>query len=199
MKRVAFLCMTAFLALTLCGCAQGSGETVYDTLNELMEIGYSDIQIEVVTRHDGESLTANYNLKSNGDNYKISYSYERLSLIEAGDGDIIVPENRKTAYKGSVSVAEGNITSTEGDPLDLPLGFFWVKDFDFSKDNFTAVSERDGTFSAEVVHSDAFSACLAQAENMKVNATYSSEAMKSLTISYRAFRTDTVLTYRFEV
>ena len=122
----------------------------------------------------------------------------RKGLFGEEGGGFTVPADRKTTYEGSATLSGGKVSSVTGDPLDLPAEMLSAETFDFSEENFTAVTERTGSFSAKVVRVEAFLGRAVTAEGMEVKVLYSSGRFTSMTVSYSANGAEILLSYRFE-
>lgn len=204
MRRRVFLLTALVFAFVLCGCGGNAGNTngtdptVYEILNGMKEADYTAVLLDVTTEYEGETLKGSYRCRTEGGKVSVTYSYERLSLFGEEGGGFTVPADRKTTYEGSATLSGGKVSSVTGDPLDLPAEMLSAETFDFSEENFTAVTERTGSFSAKVVRVEAFLGRAVTAEGMEVKVLYSSGRFTSMTVSYSANGAEILLSYRFE-
>ncbi len=199
MKRKILIGIISVLCLTvgLCGCSKTEVKTVYDTLNELKALDYQTVSLSVNATVDGETLTGSYKTMATESGFTVEYTYEQLQTFEEQGGNFVIPESRKTTYNGTMSVADGKVTSQTGDSIDLPVKQLSAENLTFSEAYFANVKTNGNVFSADVTDVRGFFGQTIWAEGMTVEIAYTETAFTALTISYKNSGGEFTLVYRF--
>lgn len=165
--------------------------SVYEVLNGLADKNYASVKLSVATVTGGIRLAANYALTQN----QVTYSVEQICKLPTSGDFSNLPEDYKITLTGTAAV-NGNKVVLDGAEVSIPDYNELAGDFDFAKENFANVSEKSGSFAADVISPSAF--CDAAGVNdMKVLVAYSEAALNTVTVTYKTAISEVTATYEF--
>ncbi len=162
-------------------CGKTESES-YDSLDEMMQMHYSRIDVTVTNTFDEEtSLKSEYVVSYSGERITVTYSVEKFSGLEI-DGSL---PGFKTTLKGEAVIENGEI-NVSGDEVELPLAVTKPA-FTFRRNYFKNAKLTGVYFIADVKESgtSGFFGATLPATDMKVKATFL-EVFHDMRITYTA-------------
>ncbi len=187
-----FLAVIILLTMLLSFISCKPKPTVYTSLNELCDVHYNEITVEVETETNGACLKAEYVLTSN----QVTYEIEQLNMLPT-DGDFS-DISYKTLFSGTAEIQNGQVVKLDDVPVSLPSYDTLKGSFNFDEANFTDVITSDGQFDAKVVSPSSFMGATTDATDMSVTVEYSESAFVKITLSYRTAHSKVTTVYSFE-
>lgn len=185
-KRILFV---AIVLVTLLVCMVGCKEqnANLDTINSLLQSGYSKVTVNVTTQNSKVTLVGVYNLTFDSNKTNVSYSFDKLNTFDIDDGNFSAPNSVwKTTVTGNAVIENGSIV--EGDStVDLPIDTLNFSGLSFKAENLAKVTMSNVKLQAEVkdvkafVGSDSF-----QCSNMSVTVLFSAQAISKIELTYTA-------------
>ncbi len=181
MKKIIFILAAVCATVCCLGACSVNDSDSYDSLDEMMKMHYSGIDVSVTNTFDeNTSLLSEYKISYSGESITVTYAVEKFSALDP-DGPL---SGFKTTMRGEAVIENGVIVSVGGDEVDLPVtvtspGFRFKKDY-FSNEKLTGVS-----FTADVKErcTSGFFGATLPCSNMKVKATFI-EGFRDIRITY---------------
>jgi hypothetical protein len=169
-------------------------KTVYEVLNGLTNQSYNKIKLDITTLTGDIELKANYALSAN----KVDYSIEQLNFLPS-DGNLEnVSPDYKTTIQGSATIENGNVTSFDGEAVNLPEYDELKGAFDFKESYFKNIQTESGKFTADVVNASAFIGTDKSISDMKIIVEYNDTTFQKVTITYTTSNSSVTTVYGFE-
>lgn len=167
MKKQIYVLAT-LLAAT-CGLAAcGSKSSEYAALNEMLDVGYSKIEITVTeTFEENLSLESKYTIEYSDSQITVGYTVEKFAELSINKplADI------KTTLKGEAVIQGGEIVSVEGDDINLSADIAKTG-FAFKKKYFKNAELKSMYLKADVKNVSGFMGTKLTCTNMKVDAFF---------------------------
>lgn len=182
-KSICFVLLGCLAFAALAGCSLGEKNDVYSTLNQLAAKTPQSLALEPSVTADGETLKGEYEVVAEEDGYRVTYSYEKLSLFTEEDGTYPLPEEYKQTVEGEMLVSDGKIVEQNGEAADLSIEQITASGVRFSAPCFTDVEQAEGSFQANVSDPSAFLQEEFSCTGMTVEVTYG-ETISAMKISY---------------
>lgn len=174
---LAMVCV-AVCCLGACGKSESDSDS-YDSLDEMMKMSYSQIDVSVTDTFDeNTSLTNEYRIRYSGERITVTYAVEKFSAFEL-DGPL---PDFKTTLRGEAVIENGAIVSVNGDEVDIPLTVT-KPGFTFKKKYFSDAKLTGAYFIADVKEPNRFFDTDLPCTNMKVKATFL-EVLHDIRITY---------------
>ena len=196
MKKI-FIALIVILlvASNLLACSSidvGHIETVYDILNELTKIEYNTVEVTITTDTNGLQLQSTYITTSN----TIEYSVEVFNALEGGAE--MLPEEYKSTFSGVAKIKDGKVTEIDGDTVSLPSYDSLKGSFNFKKENFKSVEDKNGKFTAIVIDpSNLLGISANGVSNMMITVRYNDSAIESILLTYNTEKSSVTTEYIF--
>ncbi len=179
MKKIIFILAAVCAAVCCLGACTKSESDCYDSLDKMMKMSYSQIDVSVTDTFDeNTSLTSEYNVSYSEKNITVIYVVEKFSALEL---DSPLP-GFKTTIRGEAVIENGVIVSVNGDKVDIPMSVT-KPGFTFKKKYFTDAKLTDAYFIADVKEPNRFFDTNIPCSNMKVKATFL-EVFHDIRITY---------------
>ncbi len=183
MKKMIFVLAAVCAAVCCLGACGKSESDSYDSLDEMMKMSYSQIDVSVTNTFDeNTSLKSEYKVSYSGNSITVTYEVEKFSAFEL-DGPL---PGFKTTMKGEAVIENGTIVSVNGDEVDLPATVM-KPGFTFKKKYFADATLTDAYFIADVKEPNRFFDTNIPCSNMKVKATFL-EVFHDIRITYTSER-----------
>ena len=167
-------------------------KTVYDALNELAAKSHDSGKLTVVTTVGEDVLTSTYTLSTTADGVKVEYQIQTLATITVDEPTT----ERIVTTSGSYVVKDGKVVQQNGQNCDIALETLSAQGIKFDKAYFAEVKESDGKFAAKVTDVKGFLGEVS-ATDMKVEVTYTAQAITNLVINYKTTNATVTMTYAF--
>lgn len=167
-------------------------KTVYETLNELAAKPHDNGKLTVVTTVGDDVLTSTYTLTTNADGVKVEYRIQTLASVSLDEHTT----ERIVTTSGSYVVKDGKVVQQNGQNCDIALEAVSAQGIKFDKAYFAEVKESDGKFAAKVTDVKGFLGEVS-ATDMKVEVTYTAQAITNLVINYKTTNATVTMTYAF--
>lgn len=196
MKKIFSIAILVVLCFALCACSETA--TVYDKLNQMAKVSYTDYSISVKHVSDGETLNSSYAIKTENGVSEINYSYEVLNSIEEVDGSYVVPTEYKSTKSGSATVQDGKIVKLNGEELNVDVAEIDSISLKFDESYFEGVSETENGFTAKVKNVDAFLGRHIDCSDMTVAIEYTEGRFGKVTVAYTANGASIEIEYQFK-
>lgn len=171
-----------------------NAKTVYDILNELSKIEYSQVHLNISTISGDVELKSSYTLTDS----EITYSLEQLNLLPE-DGNVgNLSSNYKATLKGSAVIENGKVTWLDGDKISIPSYDELIGAFNFDESNFRKIQQESGKLSAEVISASEFLGIDKNIKNMKITVEYSDSSLQKITITYNTDLSAVTTVYEYQ-
>ena len=164
--------------------------TVYEKLAQCSTSSYDKVELNVLTKTNGQDLKSKFVLNKTEFNYEI----ERLSLLDLNGTN----DSYLKTIKGNGTYINGKITLNDKE-VEIPTIDEIKGSLSFNSDNFTNVVEGEGTFKADVNNlSDLLNATI-NGHNGKIKIEYTNEPykFKSIEIKYDTTLSNVLMSYEF--
>ncbi|MBQ8177742.1 MAG: hypothetical protein IJ033_00980 [Clostridia bacterium] len=191
MKKVLFIFVVlavVMVSLTACNLVPEEPD-VYTELNEMARMSYVGVNLSVQTTMDGVTLTSVYTVTNSSNNTMVSYSSESLAtIVQDGQGNYVMPENRVITKTGNATIKNGAIVEQTGDSADIPVKSLEALVLDFNQNYFNmphGYYENDYfVFKAEVTNVKGFTSNNTfDGKDMSVEVHYN-ESLEKVMIDY---------------
>ncbi len=168
MKRMIPILAAVCAAVCCLGACGKSKSDSYDSLDEMMKMHYSQIDVSVTDTFDeNSSLKSEYKISDSGESITVTYAVEKFSFFEL-NGPL---PDFKTTVRGEAVIENGAVVSVNGDEIELPLTVT-KPGFTFKKKYFANAKLTDAYFIADVKEPNRFFDTNISCSNMKVKATF---------------------------
>ena len=169
-------------------------QTVYEKLDDLAEIHYQKVELDIVTVTGDIQLSASYTLTKNN----VSYSVEQLNLLPS-DGNLTgVSPDCKTVLTGTAKIVNGKVTEFDGQSVALPSYKELKGNFNFAENNLKNVVTKNNSLTADVVSPSVFYGSELSVQNMKIHVEYTETALGKITVTYQTANSTVTAVYAFE-
>ena len=169
-------------------------QTACDLLDDLADLEYSNIKIDIVVTIGFAELYSKYVLTQS----TVIYSIERLNLWPT-DGNITdLPSNYKMAVTGYALIKNGQVIELDGNnDVTLPSYDELKGKFHFEESNFKNIVVGLNAFEAEVVSPSKFYGTDVVVNDLKVKVEYTQNALTNILISYTTANSTVQTMYTF--
>lgn len=179
MKKIIFIIAAVCTAVCCLGACNKSESDSYDSLDEMMKVSYSQIDVSVTDTFDeNTSLLSEYKISYSGKNATVTYAVEKFSALGLDDP---LP-GFKTTMRGEAVIENGEVVSVNGDKVELPVAVT-KPGFTFKKKYFADAKLTGAYFIADVKEPNRFFDADLSCSNMKVKATFL-EVFHDMRITY---------------
>ncbi len=207
MKKILFLAVIIALvtvAFTACHLAPQDESSIYTELNDMANKSYSNVNLSVQTTKEGVTLNSTYTISNGSNNTMVTYSMERLAIIEQDqNGNFVMPDDMIVTKSGSAVIKDGQVVEQSGDAADVPIKSLSTITLNFNEDYFSMPHSYDENdthvFKADVSDPKGFTANAdfdgknmsievlfkEQLESVKINYTSANGAEIKVTYSFR--------------
>jgi hypothetical protein len=191
-KSIIAIIIVAILALTLVACGEFTkdSKTIYDTLNDMVDMDYQRVNLEVQTTMSGVTLVNNFTSTKGTTSTVISYSVQELATFDIipGGNEYEIPSEMIVKKTGTAIVQNGKIIEQNGDSVDISVVALQDLTINFKREYFNMAQETyEGgadVFKAEVINAKGFTGnANFNGTNMKITVRYGT-ALKSIIIDY---------------
>lgn len=194
-KTLIALLVILLLAGCLFSCSSPSTDnkdTVYDTLNKLAQKEYRTVEVKITTNTNGLQLYSTYITSSD----TVEYSVEAFNSLEGGVETL--PEEYKSTFSGVAKIKDGKVTEIDGDTVSLPSYDSLKGAFNFEKENFKSMEDKNGKFTAIVIDpSNLLGISDNGVNNMKIIVCYNDSAIESILLTYNTGKSSVTTEYIF--
>jgi hypothetical protein len=167
-------------------------DTVYDTLNKLAQKEYRTVEVKITTNTNGLKLYSTYITSSD----TVEYSVEAFNSLEGGVETL--PEEYKSTFSGVAKIKDGKVTEIDGDTVSLPSYGSLKGAFNFKKENFKSMEDKNGKFTAIVIDpSNLLGISDNGVNNMKITVRYNDSAIESILLTYNTGKSSVITEYIF--
>lgn len=194
MKKKILLLIIALALVLCCFAACNNYDKTLNTINDMLDVDYSEVQINVVTKVLGTELRGVYILTfEENDKVIVEYSYEQLNDISISGGNSF-----KNIVSGTVELQNGVVVGgNQQDVSNVPLEFTGLS---FKQAFFDNVKVTKSSFQADVrtpagfLGNSSFSC-----DNMHVDVFLGQNALERMDITYVSGGADVSIVYTFTV
>ena len=184
------------LALLTCfvSCDFGNSKNTYEILNELVQVNYKKVELDITTVTGDIELESSFVLTDS----IVAYSVEQLNTLPS-DGNVENSSpNYKTLLTGNAIIENEKVVKLDGESVTLPSYDELKGRFDFKESNFQNVETENGKFTANVISPSAFLGIEKSLNDMKIVVDYNSSALQKITITYKTTNSAVITVYEFE-
>lgn len=171
-----------------------ANKTIYEVLNELVQVNYKKVELNITTIMKDIELESSYVLTDS----IVAYSVEQLTMLPA-DGNIEnVSRNYKIALTGTAIIENGKVVKLDGESVTLPSYDDLKGSFNFKESNFENITTESGKFTADVISPFEFLGTEKLLSDMKIVVDYNSSALQKITITYKTTNSTVTTVYEFK-
>ena len=125
-KVLIIFAILAMVTMVFAGCKDTNEEekpsNVYDDLNAMSEMDYSNVNMNVETQYKGITLTSNYTISNGTNSTMVSYSTQKLATIEEDqDGNYVVPDEMIITKTGNATIKNGKVIEQSDASEEIPV------------------------------------------------------------------------------
>ena len=205
MKRMRIIAIVLLLLLALGALAACNGgaqtpveTTAFAAINALIKNVSYPFTLSVTVTEGEDAFNGTYRIAAEGDAVKVDYSIEKLAVFDTSGGKIVAPESYKTTVTGSLKIKDGAVIEQSGEAPTAPAEAFDVSGITLNENALTEVKIGDGKLTAKATSLRSLTGINADAENVRVEVTYTAEKISTLKISYSSAFHGTEMIYSFD-
>lgn len=178
---IALLC--CLLSALLAGCGGTGKKDIYATLNQLAAKTPQTVTLQTSVTAGGETLTGEFEVKTEENGYRVTYSYQKFNTFEEEGGEYQIPGTDVSSVEGNMLVSDGKIIEQNGSASDITVEQITASGVKFAASCFTDVKQAEGSFQAKVSDPSAFLQEEISCTDMTVSVSYG-EIISSMKIAY---------------
>ena len=171
-----------------------ANKTTYEILNELVQVNYKKVELDITTITGDIELESSYVLTDS----IVAYSVEQLNMLPS-DGNIEnISPNYKVTLMGTAIIENGKVVKLDGESVTLPSYDDLKGSFNFKEGNFKNIKTENGKFTADVSSPSEFLGIEKFLNDMKIVVDYNFSALQKITITYKTTNSTVTIVYEFE-
>ena len=152
-KKFITLTLSLLVVLVVAFVCFAGCDSVYKSLNKIINDNYDNITVTITTEQDGFTLTSTFSVKNTNGQSIVNYSVQNFLPIDANAG---VSGDGIETKVGTVILKDGKVVEQTGDPVDITFGDVTNINLHFSESNLADVTDENGIFSAKVTNPQRF-------------------------------------------
>lgn len=192
-RKVLTVCLVLALVLTAvcCSSCKDNSEKLVDqlrTVNTLLRVKYSKMELNVTTQYSEVTLNAKYVLTKNDASTNIEYEVDRLNSIDVNDGSITMPDGLTSRVTGKAVFNGSAVETIDGVEVN-PQVLFDIADLSimFRVKDLANVMLMENAIEATVINPKSFmNRDSFDGTEMTAKVEYNETTITSMIINYKA-------------